>query len=147
MRKLNTRIEDDWIHKYCNLWNCYAIIDESILFHIDNWARLRWWIYTSFDYWRTERKTKVFQIFFRTRDALIDTIVAQIFEDDEAATPPPSPPPLIKLDPITSDPKRVVTRYKTIFTIILKKKNLHHFLHLYLTKFYYSNAPKEMPDS
>ena len=57
-------------------------------------------------------QTKIFQLYFRTRVALIDAIVAQIFDDDEAATPPPSSPPQITLDPITSDPNLAGTRYK-----------------------------------
>ena len=53
-------------------------------------------------------QTKIFQIFFRTRGGLIDTIVAQIFDDNEAATPPPSR----RLDPITPDPMRADTKCK-----------------------------------
>ena len=64
--------------------------------------------------------TKNFQIYFRTRGVVIDTIVAQIFYDDKAATPPPSPPTPIILDPITSDPKMAGTRYKKVNTIIFK---------------------------
>ena len=54
--------------------------------------------------------TKIFQIYFRTRGTVINTIVAKIFEDDGAITPPPSPPPPTTLDPITPDPKRSAAR-------------------------------------
>ena len=53
-------------------------------------------------------QTKIFQLYFRTRGTLINTIVAQIFDDDEAKTPPPP----IALDPITLDPKMVGSRHQ-----------------------------------
>ena len=74
-------------------------------------------------------QTKIFQIFFRTRGALIDTIVAQIFEDDDAATPPPSPSPPRRLDPITLDPTKIDLRYITIFRKILMKKKNNFIIH------------------
>ena len=64
------------------------------------------------------RTTKIFQIFFRTRDALIDTVVAQSFNDDEAATPPSSLPPSTTLDPITPDPKMASSKYQNLFKTI-----------------------------
>ena len=68
-------------------------------------------------------RTKIFQIFFRTRATVIDAIVSHIFNDDNATTPPPSRPPSITLDPITPDPKIAGTRYKYFFfTIIFQKK-------------------------
>ena len=81
------------------------------------------------------RQTKIFQIFFRTRGSLIDTIVAQIFEDNETTTPLPSPPPSWRLDPITPEPMRASTRYNTIFTIVLnnaKIKNKKYYIVYYI---------------
>ena len=69
-------------------------------------------------------RTKKFQIFFRTHGVLIDTIVAQSFDDDEAPTPPPSAPSSTTLDPVTSDPKMAGTRHEIIFTIIFQKKKI-----------------------
>ena len=70
-------------------------------------------------------QTKIFQIFFRTRGALINTIVAQIFEDDDVATPPPSPSPPRRLDQITPDPTRASPKYITIFRkILIKQKKI-----------------------
>ena len=109
------------IYECHNIWKCHAIVVESIMFNIDNWARLRWWTQTSSDYWTIKRNNKNFQIFFRTRGALIDTVVAQIFDNDQAVTPPPSPPsipPSTTLDPITPNPKMASSRYQNLFKTI-----------------------------
>ena len=53
---------------------------------------------------------KIFQVYFRWRGTLLDTVVSKIFEDDELATLLPSPPTAISLDPTTSDPKQLATR-------------------------------------
>ena len=80
-------------------------------------------------------QTKIFQIFFRTRGALIDTIVGQIFEDDDATTPPPSPSPPRRLYLITPDLTRAGPRYITIFRKILINKKIVLFITLISYKF------------
>ena len=49
-------------------------------------------------------QTKIFQIYFWTLDAIIDTIVSKIFNDDQMVSPLLSPSITTSSDKMTSDP-------------------------------------------
>ena len=55
-------------------------------------------------------QSKNFQLYFQTRDALIDTIVSKLFENAETLTPRHCPPVRTSLSPIKPDPKRLSAR-------------------------------------
>ena len=56
-------------------------------------------------------QSKIFMLYFRIRGALIDAIIAKIFDDDEAATPLPSPLPALSPVPLISDSRTSGIRY------------------------------------
>ena len=55
-------------------------------------------------------QTKIFQVYFWSHCVLIDTVVSKIFEDNQITTPLPSSPTRTSLDPMTPDPKQLITK-------------------------------------
>ena len=55
-------------------------------------------------------QTKVFQIYFKTRETTLNAIVSKIFYEQVLETPALPPPTTKSLDPITPIPKQVVMR-------------------------------------
>ena len=54
--------------------------------------------------------TKIFQVYFRSRGALIDTIISKNFYDDQISILLPSPLATTCLDPMMSDLKQLTAR-------------------------------------
>ena len=80
-----------------------------------------------------KHQSKIFMLYFITRGALIDAIIAKFFDDDENATSPPSALVPPELDSVSCSLKSAGIRYKILSHLRYNLlKNCYFISHIYI---------------